>query len=223
MITELYRPTPYEKRAVNPVRVRAVEAHAGKSVLDVGCGNGAYVFHFRDKYEIYGVDWTRSKNWDADPERFQTADGARLPYPDESFDTVLSFETLEHLDDPGAAVREYFRVCRKNLILTVPNCDITLGMKQSHLLYSHWGDPTHCNFFNLESIRQLVINNGFVVSGAETVNPINPLPFAAEVLKQRGLFWKILFRLVKDRGPSLYRITCLIVAEKRAVSTARGV
>lgn len=223
MNTELYRPSPYESRAVKPFRAGAVVTHAGKRVLDVGCGNGAYVFHFKDRFEISGVDWTASPAWEAAPEKFQIADGARLPYPDESFDTVLSFETLEHLEDPAAALKEYHRVCRKNLILTVPNCDISQGMKQSHLLYSHWGDPTHRNFFNLQSITDLVGRNGFRVSRSETTNPINPLPFVAEVLKQRGVFWKVLFRLVKSRGPSPYRITCLVVGEKVGVESSSAI
>ncbi len=43
--------------------------------------------------------------------RFLTAGGTRLPFSDGFFDAVFSFETMHHLPDCAAAVREMVRVC----------------------------------------------------------------------------------------------------------------
>jgi ubiquinone/menaquinone biosynthesis C-methylase UbiE len=46
-----------------------------------------------------------------------------LPFKDSSFDSVLCFETVEHLPDPSGFIRELARVCRKGggVIITTPN------------------------------------------------------------------------------------------------------
>lgn len=45
----------------------------------------------------------------------------RLPFPDKTFDHVLCFETLEHVPNPIAALRELARVVRRSAIVSVPN------------------------------------------------------------------------------------------------------
>jgi SAM-dependent methyltransferase len=50
-----------------------------------------------------------------------TIDIQKLPYKDSEFDVVLCSETLEHVADFEAAVNELIRVCKKAVIITVPN------------------------------------------------------------------------------------------------------
>jgi SAM-dependent methyltransferase len=73
-------------------------------VLDVGCGSKPYSPFFEPYVETYvGVD---IGNPAADIEGSAEA----LPLPDNAFDLVLCTQVLEHLDDPGVAVRELHRV-----------------------------------------------------------------------------------------------------------------
>lgn len=47
---------------------------------------------------------------------------ARLPFEDATFDLVYASFVVEHLDDPGAAFREWRRVLRDGAVLVVtPN------------------------------------------------------------------------------------------------------
>jgi 2-polyprenyl-3-methyl-5-hydroxy-6-metoxy-1,4-benzoquinol methylase len=59
----------------------------------------------------------------ADNLEFDMTDITAMDYLGETFDIVVSCETLEHVPSPQAAVRELARVLRPNglLVLSVPN------------------------------------------------------------------------------------------------------
>lgn len=48
------------------------------------------------------------------------ADVERLPFPDRAFDIVICCETLEHVPNPVAALKELARVCRGRMFVTIP-------------------------------------------------------------------------------------------------------
>jgi SAM-dependent methyltransferase len=209
-------PTPdYAIRGLNPERLAAVKAHAGPEVLDVGCGNGGYVLSLADSYRIRGLDHRRFDAWDQRPDLFEVGDAQRLGLPDNSTDTILSFETLEHLPEPLPALKEYFRVCRRNLIITVPNCSLTPGMRGSGVIFNHWIDRTHVNFWDIDTLSQLVAEAGFLVEHRQHINHINLGPVVMEALGFGGSLARrgaALFRRLQRRR---YPMTCLVVAAKR--------
>jgi SAM-dependent methyltransferase len=65
---------------------------------------------------------------------FQQADASALPFEDASFDLVVCFETIEHLDDDAAALREFRRVLVPEglLIISTPNRDEYLVANEFH-------------------------------------------------------------------------------------------
>lgn len=204
----------YATRGINVERLNAVLENAGQSVMDVGCGNGAYVLKLADQYKIFGVDMQRFESWNVMPDLFSISDASELQFKDNSFDTVLSFETLEHLPEPKKALKEYYRICRKNLILTVPNCDITSGMRQSLMTYYHWIDRTHINFFDMSSITEVVKEAGFKITKSYYINQISLLPLVTEAFNLSGLIGKSLQKILLKRQRHKYYITCLVIAEK---------
>jgi SAM-dependent methyltransferase/GT2 family glycosyltransferase len=96
-------------------------AWAGRDVLEIGCGAGLDLVRFaRGGARVTGVDvastaleLARDYCRVADvPAVLLEADGARLPFPDASFDLVYCTGVLPFAADPAAIVREAHRVLR---------------------------------------------------------------------------------------------------------------
>jgi ubiquinone/menaquinone biosynthesis C-methylase UbiE len=94
-------------------------------ILDIGCGMGALVRELlKQGADAYGVDVSSVAAAQCNrftPGRFHAGSVLALPFPDESFDTLISTDCLEHLapEDVPLALLEMHRVCRRNLFLCV--------------------------------------------------------------------------------------------------------
>jgi SAM-dependent methyltransferase len=100
-------------------------AHA--SILDVGCAKGFMLHDFRQllpEANLAGIDVSRYAIERAMPsvrEDVQVANAESLPFPDQSFDLVISINTVHNLDLAGCrqAIREIQRVSRRDAFITV--------------------------------------------------------------------------------------------------------
>jgi SAM-dependent methyltransferase len=93
--------------------IRRYVSLEGRSILDVGCGLGMYVRAFRRfSPNVHGVDIDKEKVAKAsqDLPNIGVAPAEELPYPDGTFDVVLSHEVIEHVDDDRQAIAEAVRV-----------------------------------------------------------------------------------------------------------------
>jgi ubiquinone/menaquinone biosynthesis C-methylase UbiE len=207
----------YSLRGINPGRIKALNDFGGERILDVGCGSGAYVFNLKDKKIIEGTDYQEFDSWQEAPQLFKVSDASSLPYSKGSFDTICCFETLEHLSDPAKALMEFNRVTRKNIILSVPNCVVPEVFSNSNLIYSHWIDRTHVNFFNKKSFTELVEANGFKLEKFEFFNMIRIDKMMSGLLKNESMIKKILFNKFILPGilkKNKHFISMLIIANK---------
>jgi SAM-dependent methyltransferase len=100
-------------------------------LLDLGCGQGQLRPHVAGLCARYvGVDLSRHGGTWAEGE-FVEADLSRpLPFPDGAADVVVSVETVEHLENPRALLREATRVLRPGglLVVTTPNQESLLSL-----------------------------------------------------------------------------------------------
>lgn len=121
------------------------------AILDVGCGLGMYVRAFRRfSQDVYGMDLDAEKVIEASRElpNLCVALAEALPYPDGTFDVVLSHEVIEHVSDDRQAVVEAVRMLRSpepstgrpggRLVLFAPN---RLYAFETHGAY--WGGRYH--------------------------------------------------------------------------------
>ncbi|OQY90446.1 MAG: hypothetical protein B6D39_08270 [Anaerolineae bacterium UTCFX2] len=107
----------------------------GEKVLDIGCSQGIICLLLgREGFDCVGVDIEQDaidyaleelkKEEDIVQRRvvFQVADAARLDFDENTFDTVILGEVLEHLVHPEKVLREAQRVLKESgrIIITVP-------------------------------------------------------------------------------------------------------
>jgi ubiquinone/menaquinone biosynthesis C-methylase UbiE len=99
----------------------AVDPHAGEHVLDLACGSGTAALVAARRYcRVTGIDYVpalidrarqRAAADDLDV-AFEVGDAQDLPFPDDSFDAVLSVYGVQFAPDQEKAAQEMLRVCR---------------------------------------------------------------------------------------------------------------
>jgi SAM-dependent methyltransferase len=106
----------------------------GERVLDAGCGVGYGAAYLAEQArEVVGVDRSEEaiayalRRYARPNLSFEVGDVLDLRHADASFDAVCSFETIEHLTDPGRLVAEAARVLRPGgvFVCSTPNANQT--------------------------------------------------------------------------------------------------
>ena len=120
----------------------------GRAVLEIGCGRGELACELvtgkTPPARLIAADFAhaavrlgrvRAASRDIAGVTWMVADVQHIGLPDASVDTVISCETIEHLPDPGQALREFHRVLRPGgrLILTTPNYFGPFGLYRGYL------------------------------------------------------------------------------------------
>jgi SAM-dependent methyltransferase len=95
-----------------------------RKVIDLGCGDGSLTNVLAERFEVVGVDSSPvGISHLSHRARSIVASADNVPFPDQSFDLVLSSELLEHLanDILRGVIREIGRLARTYILISVPN------------------------------------------------------------------------------------------------------
>jgi SAM-dependent methyltransferase len=141
---------------------------AGGRLLEIGSGKGRLLHTLRTQgFDACGVE--TNVGLIADSHRLygalpvQAVSGPQLPFPDRSFDIVLSFDVFEHIPDSDAHLREVARVLVPGglYLLQTPN-------KWTNTLFEtiRWRSLTawrgdHCALHSYWQIKQRFRGHGF--------------------------------------------------------------
>ena len=119
--TFIKRKTDLNKQCVDLI----LKNYVGDRILDVAAGKGylaeKIVKNSTKNIKVMALDVVV-------PNRYKRLNGVewvcgsitKLPFPDNSFDTVICTHALEHIKDVGSALSELRRVCNKRLIIVIP-------------------------------------------------------------------------------------------------------
>jgi SAM-dependent methyltransferase len=189
-----------------------VQEHAGRTVVDLGCGLGGYSKVLSERgFDVRGFDVVpeyveRARELGV---RADVYDGERLPLEDDSVDTVILIEVIEHLEQPERLLAEAGRVARAGVLVTTPNCTQSFG--RVPIEFSHMLDVDHKQFFTRESLTAL-LNEVFGSCAVEETAPIDrnlaglvlprPLRPLYRALDRFGMVKPRYFTRLKGRAPA---------------------
>jgi ubiquinone/menaquinone biosynthesis C-methylase UbiE len=163
----------------------------GKQVLEIACGRGGFSRLLGAQgASVTGADFSASavdiarEKLSRFPElanrvEYVQADAQALPFDACSFDIVISCETIEHVPDARAAVRQMYRVCKPGgaLYLTTPNYLNFMGLYLLYAAVRHPGlkssQPLD-NRFLFPGIRRFVTDAGWKI--VRTDGTVHQLP-----------------------------------------------
>jgi SAM-dependent methyltransferase len=153
----------------------------GNRILDVGCGEGVGevaigAMHI-SQLRLVGIDMVPAKVAAARQETlahnqrvgFAAADAVRLPFRNAAFDSIYCVAVLQHVDDVGAAVREFARV-------TTPRGRVLAVEPDNGARYGFSSTPAGRRAFELSS--QFFIGLAGTRGDRSTVGPNLPGLFA---------------------------------------------
>ncbi len=174
-------------------------------ILDIGCGTGRSISFVKDivqkrNYKYYGIDYSEAcikygrQQYKKQSVEFIQHEGKILPFPDKSFDFIISSHVIEHIlkKNAGFYLAEISRVLKKDGIVVIgtPNrkyCqDLFLvnpgDKKKYRLILPHEHEYYYQELKNLfrknGRFNKLVIygttnliNRQLITSGAEKIRP----------------------------------------------------
>ena len=190
---------------------------SGDRILEIGCGIGTIVHELSKKgHDIIGIDisseaieYGRKKYSDIHLE-VQAAE--TLPYEDESFEVVLSFDLFEHIAKIEKHISEVGRVLGPSgyYLFQTPN-------RYSNIIYETlWTRSLqwrryHPSLHSPWQLRRRMARHGFDTRFVK-MNPINE--FTEKKLQKLGLLGKILRRVNFRRMPLVLQTNLYVIANK---------
>jgi len=160
--------------------------HAKGVLLDYGCGGQPYKQFFKDRVTRYiSADVAAAEGTVLD---IELSPNQHLPLPDESVDTILSTQTLEHIRDVGFYLGECARLLKSKgvLILTAP------------MQWRHHEVPYDFLRFTRYGLMDLLESNGFVTKSITACGGVYALigQVFLNHLAERGVQRKLLCSII---------------------------
>ena len=165
-------------------------------LMDFGCGEKPYRSLFSHVSEYIGVDYQGDGHDHRNEQIDVFYDGKTIPFPDNTFDSVLSTEVFEHVFNPEGILQELYRVIKPKgkLLITCP------------FVWVLHEEPVDYARYTPYALQHLLEKNGFRIismekagNHLETIAQLRIIMGLNKLIYNRTtralLFGKVLFRL----------------------------
>jgi SAM-dependent methyltransferase len=154
-----------EKRAV----LEALNPLDDRKVLEIACGTGRFTVMLAERgADIVGLDISSAMMAEgrkkarsagvADHIEFLRGDAARLPFPDDHFDTVFAMRFFHLADTPAKFLAEMCRVSKEQVFFD------TFNDRSTRVLYN-WLLPMGSRLYGREEVGRLIDGAGLTLVG----------------------------------------------------------
>ncbi len=220
------------------------------SVLDVGCGNGIISLQLgKEGYAVHGIDMSDKSIGNAKQKNpftnvtFSVMDAETMRASGQRYDAIVCSEVLEHLNQPGALLKQLLEILNDNgiLLVTVPNGKgpreslvtkpfLKLRKKNNWAwrsviqvkkalgysgttIQSDADNLDHIQFFTKTELERLSKDNGFKIERIESSNFIDDI-FPVSLIASRSRMLQTLDGKVADMLPTSFTGGYLMVWKK---------
>jgi ubiquinone/menaquinone biosynthesis C-methylase UbiE len=165
-----------------------VNLSASDRVLDIACGTGEFeriVLSENPTQLIVGVDISEEmlaiahqKLHSYSSVSFQVGSASALPFPDQSFDVIVSASAFHYFDDPIAAMTEIKRVLKPSgKVVILDWCKDFLFCRGLDIVLQ-WTDPAHQQCYTQQELHKFLTSSGFNIDASRKM--------------RFGLFWGLM-------------------------------
>jgi 2-polyprenyl-3-methyl-5-hydroxy-6-metoxy-1,4-benzoquinol methylase len=225
LFDEIYSATGGETAdsETNVVFLKTVDA-IQSPILEIGCGRG-YVINYltNNGYEATGIELSEEAIKQASIiypkcKIIKTTDPNVLPFDNNTFQTVVSFDVLEHFDSVSSHLTEVKRVLKKNGIYAFQTPNILTNLPKEIIFRGSYKKARefHPSVQNYYGLKRKLEENGFTTHFYK-MPLISPEKYGA--LKARSVGWKIassiLHSLPQQLIPIPLRPNFWVVATKK--------
>ncbi len=210
---------------------------SGNRLLDAGCGRHLeFSKEFSDDVQVVGIDLEPALDTHNDCSPYGVrGDLEQLPFPENSFDLVISRSVVEHLSNPGRVFGEFHRILKPGgkVILSTPNkydyVSVLASLTPyrlhritvSKILKVSEDDvfPTLYRANTLSALSKQLIEAGFVQRRLETISHYPVYLMFSPLLFRLGVWYE---RLTLLHALRFLRGTILCAFEKQAAGRPFG-
>lgn len=132
---------------------------AADNILDLACGTGfgSNILAGYTKGIVVGGDIAAdaiqdcNRIWKKDNLRFEVLDGTKLPYDDNFFDKIASFETIEHTTQYREMISEFLRVLKPGGIAFISTPNFPVNSPSGKVT-----NPYHTQEFTYDELQHIL-------------------------------------------------------------------
>ena len=160
---------------INLETITTLNAAAADNILEIGMGNGFFVYHIlqKDKSIQYtGADFSEvmiaeatriNAEWITKGQaKFILSNIDALPFADNSFNKIFTINTIYFWEDVAKVLNEIKRVLQ-------PNGKFIIALRPKRQMKNYPFIQYGFNLFSKEEVEQLLIQNGFTVLQANEI------------------------------------------------------
>ncbi|MAG47504.1 hypothetical protein CL617_02775 [archaeon] len=144
-------------------------------ILDAGCGNCRNLFpFFKNNFECYGFDFSKeminnSKKYIKKNNfkvNLKIGSLEKIPFKDKTFDYVICFAVLHHLENPENGIRETKRILKNNgeAYVNIWNKYQLKFLFKREEMYIKWGnEKRYYNLISYFKLRRILKESNFSI------------------------------------------------------------
>jgi 2-polyprenyl-3-methyl-5-hydroxy-6-metoxy-1,4-benzoquinol methylase len=161
------------KREADYLRFMTLSDEPVGKLLDVGCGGGRLLNRMKKRgWQVEGSDFDEQATRKVTARygiKTYVGDLPQCAMPADHFDVITMSQTIEHLYDPLATLRECLRILKPGglLVMTTPNVH-SLAAAEYGACWRGWEAPRHLHLFSVDALQRLTQRAGLAVTEART-------------------------------------------------------